>query len=332
MKYIMAIGSNTGLWFFDTQFTALGYVATPEMSEYPPTTIDWNANGDLVAISYAHFTDIPMLIIDANSQEIKTTIKDQWVTSTVRWHPTDDLVMAGTLYGTVHIWDALTSAELFSFKETLSERFTVLNYISAVCWLGESTVAIMGSEETYIVSVPDSKMLDSAIIGSLRLADCSIYGDILEISVSGGVYHLRVAESEAIPALYNASGIGPNLGVSVAWSPDGSRVALNGLGCNVYVYAFDGHNWELVEQLRGSYSREDTSPHYRDSIAWHPDGSRFAVVGQFDIRMWDAETYELLHKFDGFEVGYHETLKSSIGLSEEERKRLMDAKDVRCPQ
>lgn len=328
----IAVGSNTGLWFFDTEFTESGYVATREMAGYPPTTIDWNAKGDLVAISYSHFTDIPMLIIDANLQEIKTVIRDQWVTSTVRWHLTDDLVMAGTLYGTVHIWDALTSAELFSFKETLSERYAVLNYISAVCWLSESTVAVMGSEETYIVNVVENRMLESAIIGSLKLADCSIDGDILEISVSGGVYHLRVETSEEIPALYSASGKGANLGVSAAWSPDGSRVVLNGLGCNVYVYAFDGHSWELMKQLRGSYSREDTSPRYRDSIAWHPDGSRFAVVGQFDIRMWDAETYELLHKFDGFEVGYHETLKSSIGLSEEERRRLMDSKDVTCPQ
>lgn len=327
----IAIGGNTGLWFFNTDFTELGYVATPEMGGYPPSTIDWNAKGDLVAISYSRFTDIPMLIVDVNTQEIITTIKDQWVTSTVRWHPTDDLVMAGTSFGTVHIWDALTSAEVFFFEETLSDKYAVQNYISAVCWLSGSTVAIMATWETYITDVTENKTLASAMTGNLSLADCSLDGDILKIGVFGGVYHLLVEKSEEIPAMYNASGTGANLGVSVAWSPDGGRVVLNRLGCNVYVYAFDGHRLELMKQLRGSYSREDTPPRYRDSIAWHPDGSRFAVVGQFDIRMWDAETYELLHKFDGFEVGYHETLKSSIGLSEEERKTLMDAKNVKCP-
>lgn len=327
----LAIGSNTGLWFFDTEFTEVGYVATPEMGGYPPSTIAWNANGALVAISYSRFTHIPMHIVDFNTQKIITTIRDQWITSAVRWHPEDDLVLAGTLDGTVHIWDALTSAELFFFEEPLSERYQVLNYITAVCWLSESTVAIMAAHETYIVSVTDNQTLESAMTGSLKWADCSLDGDILEMGVSGAVYHLIVEESEEIRALYNASGKGPNLGVGVAWSPDGSRVVLNGLGCNVFVYAFDGHNWALMKQLPGSYSREDTSPRYRDSIAWHPDGSRFAVVGQFDIRMWDAATYELLHKYDGFEIGYHETTKSSIGLTEEERKRLMDAKNVKCP-
>lgn len=327
----IAIGSNTGLWFFDTEFAELGYVATPEMGGYPPSTIDWNAKGDLVAMSYSRFTDVPMLIVDVNTQKIITTIKDQWVTSTIRWHPKDDLVMAGTLYGTVHIWDALTSAELFVFEETLSERFTVQNYISAVCWLSENTVAIMAAHETYLVNVPENRTLESLMTSQLSLADCSPDGDILKMGISGAVYHLLLEKSEEIPALYNASGKGANLGVGVAWSPDGSRVALNGLGCNVYVYEFDGQSWELMEQLRGSYSREDTSPRYRDSIAWHPDASRFVAVGQFDIRMWNAETYELLHLFDGFEIGYHETLKSSIGLSKEERKQHMDEKHVKCP-
>ena len=233
----LAIGSSYGLWFFDTEFTEVGYVATPEMGGFPPSTIDWNANGDLVAISYSQFTHIPMHIVDFNTQKIIATIRDRWITSAVRWHPEDDLVLAGTLDGTAHIWDASTSAELFSFEETLSESYQVLNYISAVCWLSESAVAIMGSRETYIVSVPNNQTLESAMTGSLKWADCSLDGDILQMGVSGAVYHLIVEESEQIRALYKASGNGPNLGVGLAWSPDGRRVVLNGLGCNVFLYA-----------------------------------------------------------------------------------------------
>ena len=328
---LVAIGSNTGVWFFDPDFNEKGYVATPKMGGYPPTTMDWNAASDLVAISGAGFRNDPVLVVDVNAQEVVSAIKDRRVTSTVRWHPKEDFILAGSSHGTTYVWDALTGVELFLFQETLSERYNIQNYIQAVCWLSDSAIASLGAYETYIVDVEKDKTLESTITSQVGMADCGRDGNILIISSTGGVYHLVVGKPEEIPALNDISRTGPAAGVDATWSPDGIRIVINGFSCIVHVYESDGRNWELSARLQGSYSREFTESSYQDSIAWHPDGSRFAVVGQFDIRMWDAETYKLLHTFDGFEVGYHETLKSSIGLSEEERKKLMDAKNVKCP-
>ena len=37
----IAVASTSGLWLFDTDFNEIGYVATPELDAYPPSTMDW---------------------------------------------------------------------------------------------------------------------------------------------------------------------------------------------------------------------------------------------------------------------------------------------------
>ncbi len=92
-----------------------------------------------------------------------------------------------------------------------------------------------------------------------------------------------------------------------AFSPDGSRLLVIRNGCSLSVY--DGLNGKGVAEPRnGIHLLTDRAAQpLQDALDWHPDGSRYAAVGQFGgIRIWDADTYELLQRYDGFQEGYGE--------------------------
>lgn len=331
----IAIGSSTGLWLFDTDFNELAHLAIPEFKGFPPNTMDWNATGDLLALGY-EATDpakreFPIVIVDVAELTVVSTISvPLWLSSTIRWHPNKNNLMAGTEWGTTHVWDALTGQELFYFEdEGFTEEYGFHNYIQSVCWLGDNLIATIGTGATYVVDI-DVEMWEVRILSPYVWgAKCSRGGDILMVGLSGKVRDIRADMSweDIIDSSY-LSGNEPILAVDVAWSPDGSRFVANGKGCLVHV--FERQSRELLTEIRGSFS-DDALTIYVDSVAWHPDGSRFAAIGQFDIRMWDAENYELLHLFDGFEVGYHVSVSHGIELSEEERRKEMEEHGVMCP-
>ena len=327
----IAVGSSTGVWFFNPDFNEKGYVATPEMGGYPPSSMDWNATGDLLAIGGTGFYNRPILIVDFKERRVVAAIEDQEVTSTVRWHPRYDRILAGTDDGETYIWDALTGKELFHFQESFTSQYSVDNYTQSVCWLDHHRIATMGSATTYLVEVNDENTVVQIPSPYVSVAKCNIHGDILMVGVTGRVSDISAGMTwdDIVNSAY-LIGNEPVIAEDVGWSPDGGRFVTNSEGCLVYV--FHRESRELLARLDGSFAQYHAIPVYVDSIAWHPGGSWFVVIGQFDIRMWDAETYRLVHKFEGFEAGYHETLKSSIGLSEVERKALMEAHDVRCPE
>lgn len=329
----IAVGSTTGVWFFDSDLRELAHLELPEFKGFPANTLDWNATGDLLALGYEGFDSVkyrfPIVIVDVAEQTVVSRIPvPLWLTSTIRWHPSKNDVMAGTDWGTTHVWDALTGQELFYFEEGFTEEHGVDNYTQSVCWLGDNLIATIGTGTTYVVDI-DIEMSEVQIWSPyVSGAECSKGGDILMVGLTGEVGDIRADMSweEMLDSSY-LSGNEPILAVDVAWSPDGSRFVANGKGCLVHV--FDRQSRELLAEIGGSFS-DDALPIYVDSVAWHPDGSRFVAVGQFDIRMWDAENYELLHLFDGFEVGYHVSVSHGIEMSEEERKNEMKAKGIEC--
>ena len=90
------------------------------------------------------------------------------------------------------------------------------------------------------------------------------------------------------------------------FSPDGNEILIIEEGCSIHV--FDGNDGKSLASIRGGiYFVQVPYTPFQDSLTWHPAGSRFASVGQFGgIRIWDAATYDLLQRFDGFEAGYGE--------------------------
>ena len=335
----IAVGSTTGVWLFDAEFEEVAHVELPEYAGNAPNTLDWNASGDLLALGYHYGSrrqgpgntgqGIPILIVDVIQQNVVSTIEVKWLYSTIRWHPAENHILAGTLSGTTHIWDAITGQELFYFEESFGRENHGSRMTQSVCWLTESTIASIGGHATYILDVQEHKTLETVEDTPFVLvADCNKDGDVMMVLLSDVVVDARDVKRryDDTKELRSASEI--IRAADVAWSPDGSQFVTNSTGCRVHV--FDGRSKRILAELEGSYSDFFGPPHYVDSIAWRPDGTRFAVVGQFDIRIWDAQSFELLHQYNGFEIGYDQGIRFAIELSEEERKKEMEEHGVKC--
>ena len=69
--------------------------------------------------------------------------------------------------------------------------------------------------------------------------------------------------------------------VSLAWDPEGSRIAL---GSKSGIQIFSSHSGEILQDLRGHEGETR-------GIDWTPDGRRLASAGADRmIRVWDVET------------------------------------------
>ncbi len=302
----IAVGSTTGIWFFDNEFNEQGYVEIESsgQSRGPERFVEWNAGSDLLAVSSILEVDDPkqIRIIDVAKLEVITEIetKSSVLWTEVLWNPEGNLVIAGEYHsGIARIWDALTGEELFYFDVDEKDDLNMPE-ITGFCWFTENTVIAVNTHALYVVDIAENTILRFGHYGAFEWSSCNrdyqiitIYGRLIHLQT--GLYTRKLfhdADDDDIP--YYA--------MAVAWSPESGHFAVSSEGCLVRV--FDGQSGELVVKLPGSIRIVSPNPwFFLDSIAWHPDGSRFAVVGQFgDIRVWDAETYELLRRFDGFEV------------------------------
>lgn len=342
----IAIGSSTGVWLFDTDFNDVGFVDVGLTEWWHwPKSLEWNAAGTLLAVGYPkdRYPGVSEIqIIDVDKLEVITEINlghlDEWLWTEVAWHPLDNRIAAGGYWGKSFIWDALSGAPVFQFEQSDEPPKSPPNTTIAVCWFTESVIAILTKLETFVVDVELNKTLHSFEIYLWLPPDC--HKDYKILTHRG---NLVDAETGAYVDAYEDIPLGPaDIVIPFArdnweptqyfeFSPDGSKILRAGQGCRLRVY--DGHNGKFLAKFPGGIFlvQDFGATIFRDSLAWHPDGSRFAAVGQFGgIRVWDAETRKLLRRYDGFEISYPALFGSLQGELDEEELKLIDSLKERC--
>ena len=315
---MIAIASTKGLWFFDTEFNELGYVEI-EHGKYDvsPRSLSWNATGDLVVIGYPLHADVDkqIQVIDVGKLEVITEIVHHLLWTQVEWHPTENLLAAGSWSGEAHIWDAETGEVLFEFEESDEQTAFPWNSSLAVCWFAENVIAVVTQFETYVVDVEFNTTLQSLDIQSSILFPLACNRHFKVFAGSHEIIDLKTGEFTAIAwhnEINDKESLFPDVKSSsiyeqdAEFSPEGSKLLIIGEGCLLHIH--DGTDGKSLTSVRaGIYFVQEPYTPFADSLAWHPDSSQFAAVGQFGgIRIWDAETFELLQRFDGFEAGYGE--------------------------
>ena len=304
-------------------------MATPEFQGYPPDSIDWNAKGDFITISYRNYEDPTVLIISAESQRVVTQLNVHAPVS-VRWHPEEDIVVSVNFFEAI-IWDAVTGEQLVIINklEPPDSEAVSFSHLYAVCWLNNDVIAVVGYYDIFLVRVSDQTTLKA--LGNLGTVAVDCHRDEKLATTSGLVFDfdigLRFGTDSHLATLDDYT----FEYVSVAWSPDGSIIVANGNGGMCRFGVFDGETSEIIAELPGSFSRVHDYLRYADSIAWHPDGSRFATVGQFDIRLWDAETLTMLKRFDGFDVPFYPASWDE-DWRKAERLEHLHRYHTKCPQ
>ena len=342
----IAIGSSAGLWLFDTDFNDMGFVdlGLTEFWHWPKS-LEWNAAGTLLAVGYPkdrYPGTSEIQIIDVDKLEIITEINlgylKEWLWTEVAWHPMDNRIAAGGYMGKSFIWDALTGSAVFQFEQSDEPPKSPPNTTIAVCWFTESVIAFLTKRETFVVDVDLNKTLYSFEVYLWRPPDChrdykilNHRGQMVDAKTGAQVdafEDIAIGPADIVIPLEIDSWV-PTL--YMEFSPDGSKILRASQGCWLHLY--DGDNGKFLAKFPGGIFLVD-DPHaiqYRDSLAWHPDGSRFAAVGQFGgIRVWDAETHKLLRRYDGFEISYPAVVDYVLGkLNEEELKAINSLKE-RC--
>ncbi|MDE2949275.1 MAG: hypothetical protein OXT68_00790 [Chloroflexota bacterium] len=299
---MIAIGSSTGVWLFDSEFKELGYVHVRHKWDLPPRSLSWNTAGDLLAVGYMQLGRAPIQIIDIAKLEVISEISTRFPEWTpIEWHPRDDLIVVGTYDGTAHIFDAITGEEQFYFVERKEKvRGALSNYTVGFCWFDEDILVIATHHEVYVVDIASKELLQTTDPDTVfDTTDCNRERQL--ITTNGKLYDIGTG---SLIDFFTEHDLYINriiLTLDVAWSPAGRRFVASTEGCLVRV--FDGRTGETLAVLSGGIHYEQQAhSFFLSSIAWHPDGGQFAVVGQFgDIRVWDVKTYELQRRFDGFE-------------------------------
>ena len=342
----IAVGSTTGVWFFDTESSVLGTVdLRPAGMNYTlPTALEWNAAGDLLAVAFPTVVedggDIQIVRVDDLEVITRIFLYDwgEWLSTPAVWHPTENLVAAGTWLGNTYVWDAQTGEALFRFEESDELNRYNSNETLAVCWFTESVMAIVTALETYVVDVERNETLQSFDIRTgFGQVDCNgnrrmLAGPRQMIDLaSGASVNLERIEIDRANSMYPyEAGFWP-YNQDVEFSPDGSKLLRIDEGCLLQV--FDGHTGRLLAQFPGGIFlvREPMVAPYRNSLAWRPDGSQFAAVGQFGgIRIRDAESYEVIRRIDGFDTGYPWIANVLFDSLSKEELNVINATKMRC--
>ena len=200
--------------------------------------------------------------------------------SAVAWSPDSERIAAGSNYGGVRVWDAVTGEELLSLKGSYR--------VESVAWSPDSERIAAGSSDGVWVwgAVTGEELLSLKGSYGVKSVAWSPDGErIAAGSSDGGVRVWDAVTGEKLLSLEAGYGVR-----SVAWSPDGERIAA---GSSDGVWVWGAVTGEKLLSLKGSYRVE--------SVAWSPDGERIAA-GSSDgvwVWVWDAVTGEKLLSLKG---------------------------------
>ncbi len=317
----IAAGGSAGVWLFDNDFNILGHIKAQHRNSHQPQLVAWNSTSDLLAYS-SFFSSI--FVIDAKALEIVREIQVPYpgLWAPVQWHPYKNQIIGGTYQGTTHIWDAISGEELFYFESPPTDPnlgYEPLGF----CWFADSHVVVVSSPSAYLVDRYEGRILQT--FPSFHWKEWISCNRQYQVLTMDGL--LRDLLNHRLIRVFGpgvdepySNGFRP---LAVAWSPSANQFVSSKNRCRIRVYEFSEHSARLSAELSGGSYYHRSIGSRIGSIAWRPDGSRFAVAGEFDeIRVWDAETYELLQRFHGFDP--HRDLLATI-----ERYALTDK--TLCP-
>lgn len=243
-------------------------------------TVDWSPDGSYVAFGYS---DGSVRVLDAATDGLFADFQlptQNLSVFSVAWSPDSAVLAIGAYSSQIYLWDRPTG----QLREFSDDDITLVN---CVAWSPDGTHLVSGNyNEKATGSEPrfTVKVWDVATGEALYTRPSSSDGGTdLAWSPDGS----RLALPEESLRVVNTTTWSTELTVSssdyvpgtVDWSPDSTRLVVVVRGEEYAVIVWNMAGDELMK-----------FPFYADDARWSPDGTRIAILGLEDIQIVDSQT------------------------------------------
>lgn len=257
--------------------------------QYGSTSIDWSPDGTRIAGTSSHFIeiwDVATGQMMAYSEETSTPAQ---AIQAIKWQPNGSLIASGGWDNTVRIWDGETG-ELIRAVAIASTGGSAIYDLD---WSSDGKyVVVSGGIPTSIIDVQVGQAL---IQWDNRRENYTVAwqpgGNLVALGRWEGFVDVWNPITEELVMSFRG---GQRIIHTIAWSPDGKRLASMGEGYegDQMMRVWDVETGEMIAEFEGGLFMNS---HHANAIAWSPDGKMLASVSDDGhILIWDGNTYELL--------------------------------------
>ncbi len=219
------------------------------------------------------------------------------------WSPDGKRIASASGDGTVQVWDATTGGHVLTYRGHASD-------VLAVAWSPDGrTIASGGLDATVQLWNADTGQhiftyrghTDAIFVlawspDQTRIASASNDGTVQEWKVSTGQRLFSLgsqASAKGVPVPWN----------TVAWSPDGQRIAVGGNGDVQVLNATTGVNIAYYGYHSGTVHQ----------VVWSPDGKYIAVASGNTVQVWDVAALKNVYTYSGHATDVFAVAWSPVG-------------------
>lgn len=247
--------------------TLFNAVAQSSQLDVAVLAVDWSPDGSNIATGD---TTGEINIWDAVSGSLRGTFQGHTQEiMALKWSPDGNQLASGSPDGTVRIWDLMTGAPITVIE--FARPDSSLRAILALAWSPDGLL-IAGARETGQVDIWDAKtgnlQAEYSHDGMAFDVEWSSLGNILASSGLDGKVFLWSDTTQTLSEFSPISSSNQGPVDALAWSPDGSKIAIRSLRSGVQVFEFASQR--QLFQISQPVS-------IGIALQWSPDGTNIAI-------------------------------------------------------